>query len=79
VVAQNYSNAQVLGSFACNLFIHSYINIDMKKNINIGDILVTLPFAYVISQSLLAMNIFWFFGALWIFDTYAYLRRTKNV
>jgi len=78
VVAQNYSNAQVLGSFACNLFIDTYINIDMKK-IHFGDILVTIPFAYIISQSLLTMNLFWFFGALWTFDVYAHMRRKKDV
>ena len=49
------------------------------KKLHFGDILVTLPFAYVISQSLIAMNLFWFFGALWVFDVYANMRRKQNV
>ena len=55
-----------------------HINTLMEK-IHAGDILVILPFAYVISQALLVFNIFWFFGALWTFDMYAYYRRQQNV
>ena len=51
----------------------------MEKEIHLGDILVMLPFAYIISQSLLTMNFVWFFGALWIFDIYAIKRRKQNV
>ena len=49
------------------------------KKLHFGDIIVALPFAYVISQSLIAMNLFWFFGALWVFDVYANMRRKQNV
>ena len=54
------------------------INMFMEK-LHFGDIIVALPFAYVISQSLIAMNLFWFFGALWVFDVYANMRRKQNV
>ena len=49
------------------------------NKIHAGDILITLPFAYVISQSLLVFDVLGFFGALWIFDTYAYMRRKQDV
>lgn len=54
------------------------INMFMNK-LHLGDIIITLPFAYVISQSLLAFDVLWFFGALWIFDAYVYMRSKKNV
>ena len=57
----------------------TYIINTVMNKLHAGDILITLPFAYVISQSLLTFNIFWFFGALWIFDAYAYMRRKQNV
>jgi hypothetical protein len=78
VATQINFNDESMGNCPCYLLIDFDINIHMKK-IHAGDILVTLPFAYIISQSLLTMNLFWFFGALWIFDTYAHLRRKRNV
>jgi hypothetical protein len=51
----------------------------MEKEIHLGDILVMLPFAYILSQSLLMMDFVWFFGALWIFDIYAKKRREQDV
>jgi hypothetical protein len=50
-----------------------------KRNLIVGDLLVVLPFAWVLSQALLELNFWWFFGALWTFDIYAYLRRNWHV
>ena len=55
------------------------INKDMEKEIHLGDILVMLPFAYILSQSLLMMDFVWFFGALWIFDIYAKKMKQQDV
>ena len=59
--------------------IQKDINSNMEKEIHLGDILVMLPFAYILSQSLLMMDFVWFFGALWIFDIYAKKRRKQDV
>jgi len=47
----------------------------LKRNIVLGDVLVILPFAWILSQALLQMNLIWFFGGLWTFDMYAFFRR----
>ena len=76
----SYDDESLVILTLCNRSIldpFEYINIIMNK-IHAGDILITLPFAYVISQSLLVFDVLWFFGALWLFDTYAHMRRKQD-
>ena len=78
MVAQTYFDGKILDYIVSNFFVNIDINMFMKK-LHFGDIVVTIPFAYIISQSLLMFDVLWFFAALWTFDMYAHMRRKQNV
>jgi hypothetical protein len=54
----------------------TFINSRMEKELTIGDYLVISPFAWVMSQSIIHMDVFWLFVAWWMFNLYAYKRRS---
>ena len=47
----------------------------MSKKLVTGDYLVIFPFAWVMTQSIIRLDFFWFFIALWMFNIYMYKRR----
>ena len=42
-----------------------------------GDLLVIAPFAWVMAQSVIYFDIFWFLFAFWLFNTYAKKRSNR--
>jgi len=51
----------------------------MEKKIILADWIIIAPFAWVMSQSILHMDFFWFFIAYWLFGFYTNRRSTWDV